>query len=74
MDTNDSIWIYNCDILKEDLLFKRNIVQQGNTGYGVVSPSARYILVPIKKEKVTKYFVFELRKSFFFRLGSSILY
>jgi hypothetical protein len=66
MDTNDSIWIYNCDILKEDLLFKRNIVQQGNTGHGVVSPSARYILVPIKKEKVTNIFFFELKNLLFF--------
>jgi len=65
MDTNDSIWIYNCDTLKEDLLFKRNTVQQGNTGHGVISPSARYILIPIKKEKVTNRLVFINRKIFF---------
>jgi hypothetical protein len=54
MDTNGSIWIYNCDTLKEELLFNRNIIQQGNIGNGIVSPSARYILVPIEKAKVKK--------------------
>jgi hypothetical protein len=52
MHTNDSIWIYNCDTLQEELLFKRNIIQHGNIGHGFVSPSARYILVPIDKKDV----------------------
>ncbi len=52
MDTNDSIWIYNCDTLKEELLLKRDVIQKGNIGYGIVSPSTRYILVPIIKDKV----------------------
>jgi hypothetical protein len=54
MDTDDSIWIYNCDTLKEELLFNRNIIQQGNIGDGIVSPSARYILAPIQKGKVQR--------------------
>ncbi|CAF0987125.1 unnamed protein product [Rotaria sp. Silwood1] len=56
LDTNDSIWIYDCDTLKEELLFKRDIIQQENIGYGIVSPSARYILVPIRKEKIRPYY------------------
>jgi hypothetical protein len=40
--------------LKEELLFKRDIVQQENIGHGIVSPSARYILVPTTKAKVKK--------------------
>ncbi|CAF1087184.1 unnamed protein product [Rotaria sordida] len=55
-DTNDSIWIYNCDTLKEELLFKRDIIQQENIGYGIVSPSTKYILIPIRKEKIRPYY------------------
>ncbi len=73
MDANDSIWIYHCDTLKEDLLFNRNIIQQGNVDYGLVSPSGRYILIPIKKENVINEFFYE-RNSFGFLLDSSILY
>ena len=54
MDTNNSIWIYNCDTLKEELLFKRDVIQQENIGYGIVSPSTRYILIPIKKNNVER--------------------
>lgn len=54
MDANESIWIYNCDTLKSELLFRRNVVQQESIGHGIVSPSARYILVPIRKERVRK--------------------
>ncbi len=50
----DSIKIYNCDTLKEDLLFNRNIIQQGDVGHGLVSPTARYILIPIRKDKDEK--------------------
>ncbi|CAF3961534.1 unnamed protein product, partial [Rotaria sp. Silwood2] len=56
MDTNDSIWIYNCDTLKEELLFKRNVIQQESIGEGIVSPSTRYILVPKRKEKDHRYY------------------
>ncbi|CAM4778334.1 unnamed protein product [Rotaria magnacalcarata] len=56
LDINDSIWIYNCDTLKEELLFRRDIVQEENIGNGIVSPSARYILVPIRKEKIRPYY------------------
>ncbi|CAF2409910.1 unnamed protein product [Rotaria sp. Silwood2] len=56
LDTNDSIWIYNCDTLKEQLLFRRDIIQQENIGHGIVSPSARYILVPVRKEKTRPYY------------------
>jgi len=62
MDTDDSIWIYNCDTLKEELLFKRNIVQQGNIGHGFVSPSGRYILVPITRKKVINDFFLNQKK------------
>lgn len=55
MDVNDSIWLYNCDTQKEELLFKRNVIQQENVGNGIVSPSARYILVPTRREKVKEY-------------------
>jgi len=54
LDTNNSIWIYNCDTLKEELLFKRDIIQHEFIDYGIISPSARYILIPIRKEKVKK--------------------
>ncbi|CAF3772111.1 unnamed protein product, partial [Rotaria magnacalcarata] len=56
MDKNDSIWIYNCDTLNGELLFKRNVIQQESIGNGIVSPSARYILVPIRKEKDHRYY------------------
>ncbi|CAF1161992.1 unnamed protein product [Rotaria sp. Silwood1] len=56
MDTNDSIWIYNCDTLQEELLFKRNVIQQESIGEGIVSPSARYILVPKREEKKHRYY------------------
>jgi hypothetical protein len=52
LDINDSIWIYNCDTLREELLFKRGSIQQENIGYGIISPSTKYMLVPIRKEKV----------------------
>ena len=54
LDTMGSIKIYNCDTLKEDLLFNRNIIQQGDVGHGLVSPTARYVLIPIKKDKDAK--------------------
>ncbi|CAF0954267.1 unnamed protein product [Adineta steineri] len=56
MDTKDSIWIYNCDKLQGELLFDRNIIQQGNIGHGIVSPSSRYILAPVFKEKSHQYY------------------
>jgi hypothetical protein len=75
MDINDSIKIYNCDTLKEDLLFNRNIIQQGDVDHGLVSPTARYILIPIRKEKekVIKKFS-QKENSLFIRLDASILY
>ena len=52
MDENDSIWIYNCDKLEKELLFKRDTIQNENMGQGIVSPAARYVLIPVIKEKV----------------------
>ncbi|CAF1639034.1 unnamed protein product [Adineta ricciae] len=56
MDTNDSIWIYNCDTLQEKLLFRRSLTNQEGTAPGIVSPSTRYILIPINKDKVHRYY------------------
>lgn len=73
MDTNNSIWIYNCDTLQEELLLKKDMIQQEIIDYGIISPSARYILLPIRKEKV-----YEKEKNrkfdYFFELDSSVLY
>lgn len=55
-DTDDSIWLYNCDTLKEELLFKRSVIQTENIGPGIVSPSARYILAAMIQEKVHQYY------------------
>jgi hypothetical protein len=52
MDTNNSIWIYNCDIRREELVFKNDIVQQGSIDHAILSPSTRYILISTRKEKV----------------------
>jgi len=52
LNVNNSIYIYNCDTLKEELLFKRDIIQQEDIDHGIISPSTRYILIPIRKEKV----------------------
>lgn len=52
MDEYDSIWIYNCDKLEKELLFKRDTIQSENMDQGIVSPAARYILIPVIKEKV----------------------
>jgi hypothetical protein len=54
VDTNDSIWIYNSNTLKKELLFKRDFIQKADIGHGIISPSTRYILIPIKREKVKK--------------------
>ena len=55
MDSNESIWIYNCDTLNKELLFKRDFIQQEDIGRGIVSPKTRYVLIPIRKEKVKKF-------------------
>jgi hypothetical protein len=72
LDTDNSIWIYHCDALKEELVFKRDIIQHENSGHEIISPSARYILIPIRKEKVKK--LKRKKKNFIFQLDSSILY
>ncbi len=54
MDINNSIWIYNCDILKEELLFRKDNIQQEFIDHGIISPTIKYILIPIRKEKVKK--------------------
>lgn len=56
VDQNDSIWLYDCDTLKEDLLFKRETIQQENIGHGIVSPSARYILIPRTKHQSRRFY------------------
>lgn len=48
LHTNNSIWFYNCDILKEELLLKT----EDSIDHAFVSPTTKYILIPIKKEKV----------------------
>jgi hypothetical protein len=52
MDANNSIWIYNCDTRQQELVFEYDIVQQGPIDNGIISPSTRYILISIRKEKV----------------------
>ncbi|CAF1150393.1 unnamed protein product [Adineta steineri] len=56
LNTNNSIWIYNCDTLTNKLLFKTDFIQQEYIDHGIVSPLTRYILVPIKKEKIRPYY------------------
>ncbi|CAF1283981.1 unnamed protein product [Adineta ricciae] len=56
VDTNDSIWIYNCDILEKEMLFRGDFIQQESVKYGIVSPSTKYVLIPVKKEKISSYY------------------
>lgn len=60
MDANGSIWIYNCDTLEEELLFQRSLILDGNISHEIVSPTARYILIPLKEKQVKR-----KRKTFF---------
>ena len=55
IDEHDSIWLYNCDTLQEEILFNRETIQQENIGHGIVSPSARYVLIPRIKSEVTNH-------------------
>lgn len=51
-DENNSIWIYDCHRLSKELVFARDLIQDESVDEGIVSPSARFILIPIRKEKV----------------------
>ncbi|UJR20892.1 hypothetical protein I4U23_024001 [Adineta vaga] len=55
-DTYGSIWIYDCDTLDKEILFKSDFIRQESMEYGIVSPSTRYVLIPIKKEKTSSYY------------------
>lgn len=56
LDTNDSIYTYNCDTLKEELLIKKSIVQHDLINQSFVSPTAKYVLIPKTQEKMHRFY------------------
>lgn len=56
LDTNKSIWIFNCETLKSELILPRNVVHQEVFSQGIVSPSARFILLPIRKVQTRPFY------------------
>ena len=54
MTNDDSLWIYDCDRREAEVLFRSEIIQQDHVGYGLVSPSARFLLIPTRRENVRR--------------------
>ena len=54
LDTANSIWLFNCATLKSELVFPRDILQQEYIADGILSPQARFFLIPIRKETVSR--------------------
>lgn len=52
LDANDSIYTYNCDTLRDELLIRKNIIQHNYMNQSLVSPTAKYVLIPKAQDKV----------------------